>query len=87
MYKPITVHGPAQRREHRGSQTQSVPSAGNPQDVNLGLDDTEDTTPSACQKNGGSAGGRRPQGDRCEVAEACSPVAHTLKSVHSLKCG
>ena len=68
-------------------ETQSEPSAGNPQDVNLGLDDTEDTTPSACQKKGGSAGGRRPQGDRCEVAEACSPVAHTLKSVHSLKCG
>ena len=66
---------------------QSVPSAGKPQDVNLGLDDTEDTTPSACQKKGGSAGGRRPQGDRCEVAEACSPVVHTLKSVHSLKCG
>ena len=22
-----------------------------------------------------------------QVAEACSPVAHTLKSVHSLKCG
>ena len=40
-----------------------MPSAGKPQDVNLGLDDTEDTTPSACRENSGSAGGRLPQGD------------------------
>tara|TARA_B100000780_G_C20892263_1_gene355087 strand:- start:232 stop:429 length:198 start_codon:yes stop_codon:yes gene_type:complete len=53
---------------------QSVPSAGKPQDVNLGLDDTEDTTPSACQTNSGSAGGRLRQRDGWLMLAAALPI-------------
>ena len=60
---------------------QSVPSAGKPQDVNLGLDDTEDTTPSACRENSGSAGGRLPQGDRWLRLEAALSLLLSFSTV------